>query len=107
MTNLCEHIVVANPNLNSNLGMKINEKLSMYLFEKVIDFDLTSLYPSIILAFNVDVTTQIGQIKSEYYNVPELFDDIVSQDTINTAHKYFHLPTVEEMNELLNSKMGA
>jgi hypothetical protein len=96
--------VVADPNLNSHLGMKINNKLSKYLFEKVIDFDLTSLYPSIILAFNVDVTTQIGQVTSEYYNIPELFDDIVSQDIINIAHKYFHLPNVEEMNNLLNSE---
>jgi len=95
---------VANPNLNLHLGMKVNGKPSMYLFEKVIDFDLTSLYPSIILAFNVDVTTQLGQIKSEFYNIPELFDDIVSQDNINIAHKYFHLPNVEEMNILLNER---
>jgi len=53
---------VANPKLNKNVGVKINGKNSKFVFDLVIDMDLSSLYPSILSAFNIDITTQRGKI---------------------------------------------
>jgi DNA polymerase elongation subunit (family B) len=101
---------VADPNLNSHLGMKINGMLSMFIFKYVIDFDLTSLYPSIIMAFNIDASTQIGRVifdgeeerlenGEEGWNGADFADDIESRDFINIGKKYFNLPNVTEMLE--------
>jgi DNA polymerase elongation subunit (family B) len=133
---------VADPNLNKSLGKLINGILSKFVFENVVDFDLSSLYPSIILAFNVDATTQIGLVKfrticidketnESYYedeldfgdmneaekkqelqnytivenkfSADELFDDLVSQDYINIANKYYDLPNVQEMLDIIDN----
>lgn len=59
---------VGDPNLIANVGIQLGNILSKYIFDNVIDFDLSSLYPSLILAFNIDATTQIGIIDiMEYY----------------------------------------
>lgn len=94
---------VASPLLNKALGIMINGMRSKYVFENVIDFDLTSLYPSIILAFNVDATTQIGRIESEDFDSPRFMDDVVSRDYINIGKTYFDLPNITDMLEILNS----
>jgi hypothetical protein len=90
--------------LNKALGLLINGLRSKFVFENVIDFDLTSLYPSIILAFNLDATTQIGRIESENFDSPRLMDDIVTRDYINIGSTYFGLPNVTEMLNLLDAK---
>ena len=95
---------VADPLLNKPLGMILNGSRSKFVFENVIDFDLTSLYPSIILAFNVDATTQIGRIESENFDSPKLMDDIVSRDYINIGSVYFGLPNVTDMLTKLEEK---
>jgi len=95
---------VANPLLNKPLGLVINGSKSKYIFENVIDFDLTSLYPSIILAFNVDATTQIGRIESDEFDSPKLVDDIVTRNYINIGKDYFDLPNVTDMLELLENR---
>jgi DNA polymerase elongation subunit (family B) len=90
--------------------MKINGMLSMFIFKYVIDFDLTSLYPSIIMAFNIDASTQIGRVifdgeeerlenGEEGWNGADFADDIESRDFINIGKKYFNLPNVTEMLE--------
>jgi len=89
--------------LNKPLGLVINGVKSKFIFENVIDFDLTSLYPSIILAFNVDATTQIGRIESDEFDSPKLIDDIVTRNYINIGKKYFNLPDVSDMLELMKT----
>ena len=89
--------------LNKPLGLVINGVKSKFIFENVIDFDLTSLYPSIILAFNVDATTQIGRIESEDFDSPKLMDDIVTRNYINIGKDYFDLPNVTDMLEKLKT----
>lgn len=49
-----------NKNLPDN-GVVLNGKPSKYLFESVFDMDFSSLYPSIIRAYNLDKNTQIGK----------------------------------------------
>jgi len=94
---------VADPLLNKPLGLVINGIKSKFIFENVIDFDLTSLYPSIILAFNVDATTQIGRIESNDFDSPKLIDDIVTRNYINIGKEYFDLPNVSDMLELIKT----
>lgn len=53
---------VGDPNLNEKCGIKIiGNKESMFIFENVFDEDFSSLYPSILRAFNLDKNTQIGK----------------------------------------------
>lgn len=53
---------VGDPNLNDYCGIKlIGGKQSMFVFENVFDEDFSSLYPSIIQAYNLDKNTQLGK----------------------------------------------
>lgn len=53
---------VGDPNLNEHCGIEvIPGKTSMFLFENVFDEDFSSLYPSIIRAYNLDKNTQVGK----------------------------------------------
>ena len=53
---------VGDPELNDYCGiLDASGKPSKYVFEHVFDEDLTSLYPSIIRAFNLDKNTQLGK----------------------------------------------
>ena len=49
--------------MNSSCGIDLynNGKLSKYVYEHVFDEDFSSLYPSIIRAYNLDKNSQIGK----------------------------------------------
>ena len=54
--------LVSDPNLNQHVGVEIiKNSRSMFLYRLVCDQDLSSLYPSIIRAFNLDASTMIGK----------------------------------------------
>jgi len=81
--------------------MKVIELLSQFIFENCIDLDLSSLYPSIILALNISPETCYGRI--EIFNetgedISSTFaDDYVSRDYVNLANKWFKAPSMEDM----------
>jgi DNA polymerase elongation subunit (family B) len=53
---------VADPNMNlPDNGIVLNGKSSKFLFEYLADFDFSSLFPSIIRAYNLDKNTQVGK----------------------------------------------
>ena len=53
---------VGDPNLNDFCGIVDSTgHKSMFIFEHVFDEDFSSLYPSIIRAFNIDVNSQVGK----------------------------------------------
>lgn len=63
---------VGDPNLNAPCGIKlIGNKQSMFIFENVFDEDFSSLYPSIIQAFNLDKNTQVGKFFLEDEEIKE------------------------------------
>lgn len=99
---------VGNSNKNKALGKLINGLLSKYIFDNVVDFDLSSLYPSLILAFNIDATTQIGLISLEDSDVfgrftsDEFADDLITKDFLYIANKYFNLPSVDTFLNILD-----
>ena len=106
---------VAPPELNAPMGMTINGSQSKFMFENVIDMDLSSLYPSIILALNIDVSTQYGKLFIEEENddgevediAYKLFDSLVSQDWINIGVQWFDLPTPEEAIAYIEGRISA
>ena len=70
---------VSNPNFNDNVGMELfRNQSSMFLFELVCDFDFSSLYPSIIRAFNLDS----GNIDGKFY----VADDEIKRKIIEKYH---------------------
>lgn len=54
--------LVASPLNNTNVGLNFLNRLSKFIFDLVIDYDLSSLYPSIMRCFNIDSSTQYGRI---------------------------------------------
>jgi len=66
---------VGDPHLNDYCGIKdASGTPSMFLFENVFDEDFSSLYPSIIRAYNLDKNTQIGKFF--------LIDDTIKKNLI-------------------------
>ena len=99
---------VSSPLLNRHNGIVINGKKSKYIFENVIDMDLSSLYPSIILAFNIDTSTQFGRILMSNDIgedlAPEFIDYLISQNYLEIGNKYFNLPTATEIINMIQEK---
>jgi DNA polymerase elongation subunit (family B) len=54
--------LVADPMLNSNTGIKVLGMESMFIFDNVVDMDFSSMYPHIIIAFNVAPNCMIGKL---------------------------------------------
>lgn len=85
---------------------------SQYLFEEVCDLDLSSLYPSIIIAFNLSPETFIKKInvrKTEYDQTKTsiediVIDDYISKDYVSVGHKYFNLPNMEYLIKKVKEK---
>jgi len=99
---------VADPNLNDNVGIKLNGKKSNRIFDSVIDFDLESLYPNTTLAYNIHNVTQIGKIEIENDNSikpDEFADDILSKDFVEMGKKYFNLSGYEEMGKMFEEEI--
>lgn len=84
---------------------------SRWIFRNIIDFDLTSLYPSIIRAFNISKMSQIGKIlipekvsdlenpygEERYNRGGDFVDDYECGDMLFLGRKWFNLPSVKEM----------
>jgi hypothetical protein len=91
--------------------MDLNGRFSQFIYQKVIDFDLSALYPSIIRAFNVDATTQYGRLyigdimpSKEYDPAGEFTDHLETKNWIEIGKQWFNLPSTEDLiNKLKNS----
>lgn len=87
-----------------NVGIPIFGKLSKKIFEDLVDLDLTSLYPSIILSFFIDANIMIGRIEfNEEFglsgaDIASLFSE---GDAIKLGSKLLDLPTFEDLITLL------
>lgn len=92
---------VADPMKNDYVGKVINGHQSKYFHENVIDYDFSSLYPSIIISFNLCNESMIGALKSDTLNTSDVANKIIANDEIAFGKKYFNLPNV---NDLLNDE---
>jgi DNA polymerase elongation subunit (family B) len=79
---------VADPNLNlPDNGIILNGKPSKFLFENVFDEDFSSLYPSIIRAYNLDKNTQIGKFFLVDKQIKEKLETKYGYDELFTQSK--------------------
>jgi hypothetical protein len=62
--------IVGDPKLNSNTGIIIFGKRSMFVYDNVTDMDFSAMYPHIIIAFNIERHTMIGKLI-----IPEFDED--------------------------------
>lgn len=78
-------------------------KKSQYLYEEASDLDLSSLYPSIIITYNLSRETLIKKLNIKKYNPiegvynsieDEFIDDYIGKDYVYMGSKYLGLPTV-------------
>ena len=96
------------PMLNSNKGLILFGKQSMYIFGSCIDLDFSAMYPNSICSFNIFAASMIGKliIKGCENNLTysddagkEFVEDITSDLPLFTGSKWFDLPTFEELND--------
>jgi DNA polymerase elongation subunit (family B) len=91
---------VSDPLLNAKVGTIVNGEPSQFIFEKVIDMDLSSLYPSIILAFNIDLQTEFGKIilnQDEVDMSPQFMNGVISKNWARLGEEWFGLPSPDEL----------
>jgi DNA polymerase elongation subunit (family B) len=106
-----EGALVGDPLLNGHNGMEINGRQSKYIYENVIDYDFSSMYPNIICSFNIFTSTQYGRLlipdkvydgenplkQGNYDRGGEFMDNYHTHDFIQTGTRWFNLPSIENM----------
>lgn len=96
---------VADPSLLADSGMFVGGQRSDRVFERVCDLDLSSLYPSIILAYNIDFATMFGRIDiwehdeagEDVNRSEEFMHNWVSDDSVAIGAKWLNLPSAEDL----------
>ena len=102
-----EGAFVGNPLNNDYNGALINGTRSRFIFNYVIDYDYSALYPSIIRAFNIDACCQYGrliipfkakQIEDEERDLGgEFIDNLESKNIIKLTNKFLGTPSIEHI----------
>ena len=104
--------LVSNP-LNTNDYSKIKiDGRAIWLCDNLQDYDYRSLYPSIMLEFNIAPNTQVGRIvipdkvyanenttkieEEKYSRGGEFIENMVTDNIIEFCHRWFHLAGFEE-----------
>ena len=114
-----EGALVGDPLNNTHEGVKIYGKKSKFVFEYVIDFDFTSLYPSIIIAFNIGKAPLVFKVfmkkkykelnedisNTRYDPAKEMFEDLTTDNYNYAGKKWFNLPTTMDMMKDLEEFM--
>jgi DNA polymerase elongation subunit (family B) len=114
--------LVADPTLNGYEGIELFGAKSMYVFDNVVDMDFSSMYPHIIIAFNIAPNTMVGKliiggsIQEAYKNASEdgkvedagkdFMDNYLVGNVANMGSKWFGLPNVVELNSMLRKKFN-
>ena len=96
-------------------------KFSSSVFDDVVDFDFTSLYPSIIRIFNIYKATLIGQLiildnhvgvrekrvaDDRYSRAAKFLEDLESQEAIHICYRWFNLPSAVDTLKYFESFLG-
>ena len=130
-----EGALVGDPRLVLNVGKKRFGKRTNNIFDCSIDMDMSSFYPSSIIAMNIDASTLLfkvildpnqfdvcgGKLRFrgitdyspigantafDYHDLSkEVFDNMQTGNVVNTMTKWFNLPTIEEMEDLIRDDM--
>lgn len=105
--------LVADPMLNDFEGIVVAGKKSMYIYNNVVDMDFSSMYPYIIIVFNIAPNTMVGKltiggsIEEAYNNAidektgkkedagKDFIDNMLTGNVLNMGTKWFNLPKTE------------
>lgn len=102
--------LVADPTRTNNYSKMMIDGRPIWLCNNLQDYDYKSLYPSILMEFNISPNTQIGRIdipqriyvnenvyrNPKYSRSGEFIENMVSDNWIEFCHRWFHLANVEE-----------
>ena len=103
---------VSDPELLENVGSEnILGRKSNKIFKYATDMDANQMYPNNIIAYNICAESRVGTIK--YYKndennnkidmSDEFVDDYISNDGFLFSQKYYNLPSIAEMEQILLS----
>jgi DNA polymerase elongation subunit (family B) len=97
---------VADPKLMDATGILVGGQPSDRVFDDVVDFDATSLYPSIILATNIDASGQVGRLVIPQEDGTDadaslLVEAWASGDMVEVGKAWLGLPGIAELAELV------
>jgi DNA polymerase elongation subunit (family B) len=118
--------LVGDPVLNSSKnGMVVNGVRNKYIRKYVIDFDFSSLYPSIKIAHNIAPHTLVGKISLDekvydkytafemnndkgdmYDSGKDFMENILCQNPVMTGVRWFNLPNMMEILEMVANEFG-
>ena len=88
--------------------MRLLGVMSGAVFEDVVDYDFTSLYPSIIKLFNIYKATMLGQLRlaeqeigkreqrvvyEKYNRSAQVLEDLESNEAIHFCYRWMNLPS--------------
>jgi hypothetical protein len=87
-------------------GAPIGGNQSDRVFENVVDFDATSLYPSIILATNIDATGQCGRLVLPQPDGTDADSSLLMQawasgDPLEVGARWLGLPDLADLCEIV------
>ena len=114
-----EGALVGNPLNNDHVGDILYGRNSMFVHSYVIDFDFSSLYPSIIISHNIGQNPLVGKVvlkaddwkninqdpTNKYFDpAKDLFDDFMTKNYSATGKKWFNLPTMMDVLEELENE---
>ena len=96
--------IVSNPANLSTKGI-VSEDVETNVYKYVIDFDVASMYPHIMIAYNISKSTIYGRImdiynkrNNEFLGKGEnLLPLLQTDDVLEIGHRYFGLPNIEDM----------
>jgi DNA polymerase elongation subunit (family B) len=110
-----EGAIVGDPELNEHTGIKLFGKRSKYIYDNIADQDFASMYPSIIITYNVGPNTLIGKliidkdianVYNDILNKPfdetndkgkEFIDNYLIRNYGMMGNKWFNLPTINDL----------
>ena len=97
---------VSSPERMDAAGMMVGGERSRRLFESVVDFDATSLYPSIFRAFNIDPAGQYGQMVIKEDGGKEMTAEFIMEalagGKVEAGRRLLGLPGVDEALQALS-----
>jgi hypothetical protein len=91
-----------NPIMNAKQGIEVDGRRLNTIFENVCDLDMSSLYPSIILALMIEPSNQLGKItlretEDGYDLGGDVASDIASGDFVKFCSKWLNMPSKDEI----------
>ena len=97
---------VASPDLMRPSGIMVGGAPSDRIFDDVVDFDASSMYPNIILAFAIDTTGQVGRIVLPLEDGTEtdaslLMEAWASGDMVEVGRQWLGMPGLDDLLEML------